>query len=408
MGDTNKTAASFFQDCSVTNSQFRCYTVHGTNATRLSRNVAYNVWGMCYYLEDGVEERNLLEYNMAAHVHPISIPADGGGSQAGQSFAQSTDLFLPADVSASGFYAPNAYNYWYGNTASGGWSGYAFPNTPAPLGDFKGTIASTSNWAPWTRPLLQFYGNTVHSSGFYWSEYGSGVYIGAMLTIDVTTGVMAYDSGRYDRDTKYANGTSAIMTFEHTKAFLCNRGLSHWGNTPLVLHSEFHDVRVSSMLFGSASMVNALVNARTPNHDTNIGNVYVLTERDTVIGFQFYDTWVQTILVNITFRNFTGASDYAIRYMDHSDHYLPQGINAVLGLRFEDTPVTSILGIQNCGVDCGTPLHTTQSSRIYSVWDFDGSMSRRGRPTIIGSHGQWYVRTHHSHEPASLFDLLFV
>jgi hypothetical protein len=29
MGDTAKTASSYFQDCSVTNSQFRCYVVHG-------------------------------------------------------------------------------------------------------------------------------------------------------------------------------------------------------------------------------------------------------------------------------------------------------------------------------------------------------------------------------------------
>jgi hypothetical protein len=131
-----------------------CHKKKGTNATRLSRNVAYNVWGMCYYLEDGVEERNLLEYNLASHVHPIGRPANGPSGQGkplyllpfsdiryrywnrpvrstynmwniimqitdGETFYSSPDLFLPADSSASGFYIPNAYNTFIGNAASG-------------------------------------------------------------------------------------------------------------------------------------------------------------------------------------------------------------------------------------------------------------------------------------------------
>ena len=68
---------SFFQDCSVTNSHYRAFTIHGTNSSRISRNTAYNVKGFAYYLEDGVEEKNLFEYNMAAHVHPIFKAADG-------------------------------------------------------------------------------------------------------------------------------------------------------------------------------------------------------------------------------------------------------------------------------------------------------------------------------------------
>lgn len=42
------------------------------------------------------------------------------------------------------------------------------------------------------------------------------------------------------------------------------------------------------------------------------------------------DTWVQTILNNVTFRNFKASNtsrssnQFAIRYMDHSDHFTPQ------------------------------------------------------------------------------------
>ena len=120
---------SFFQDCSVTNSNFRCYTVHGTNNTRVSRNVAYNAKGMCYYFEDGVEENNLVEYNLASHISPIYSPANGDWGQGGETFyAIPGQLIVPADTSAAGFYFLNGYNTIIGNAASGGWTGFAFPN----------------------------------------------------------------------------------------------------------------------------------------------------------------------------------------------------------------------------------------------------------------------------------------
>ena len=49
---------SFFEDCAVQHSFFRAYTVHGTSYSRVSRNVAYDVSGSAYYLEDGNEVRS--------------------------------------------------------------------------------------------------------------------------------------------------------------------------------------------------------------------------------------------------------------------------------------------------------------------------------------------------------------
>ncbi len=179
MGNGSNAAQSYFQDCSVIDSQFRAYVVHGTNFTRVSRNIAYNINGMGYYLEDGVEENNLLEYNLAAFVHPIFRPARGYGDQNGEYFEQSAGLVIPADTSASGFYALNANNRWIGNAASGGWAGFAFPNAPAATGNFKGIRTTNDNpYAPMSRPLLEFRGNSAHSSGFYWLEHPGRVYCG--------------------------------------------------------------------------------------------------------------------------------------------------------------------------------------------------------------------------------------
>lgn len=219
---------SYFQDCSVTNSNFRCYTVHGTNSTRLSRNVAYNAKGMCYYFEDGVEERNLVEFNFASHINPIYKPADGGYGQGGEWFTQSTSLVNPADTSASGFYFLNAYNTIIGNAVSGGWSGFAFPNAVQRVGLFKGTLPANTNLDPLNRPLLKFSGNSAHSCGFYWVGHGSCIYFGAKLDYDSTGTLLVYNSGRNSRDTfnQSLSNPYHYNYLEQTKVFLCNKGES--------------------------------------------------------------------------------------------------------------------------------------------------------------------------------------
>ena len=296
MGESVGASKSYFQDCSVLNSQFRCYTVHGTNSTRLSRNVAFNATGMCFYIEDGVEENNLFEYNLAAHVAPIYQPANGDWGQGGQTFkAIPGQLLIPADTSASGFYISNAMNSFVGNAASGGWSGFAFPNVAVPLGNFEGTMLPNNTYLPMHRPLLKFYGNTAHSSGFYWVAHGSCIYVGAWLNYDVT-GTMTYNSGRNSRDTLFPNGTVTFMLFEDTKTFLCNTGVGHWGNNAHLEAAEMHDSALGAFFFGSSVLHNGLINgaSNNPNNAIRYG-----TEEDgwagtySKVGFQFYDTWVQ-------------------------------------------------------------------------------------------------------------------
>jgi hypothetical protein len=48
------------EDSVITDSFFRCVSIHGTNGVQVLRNVAYNVRGHCYYLEDGVEENSTI------------------------------------------------------------------------------------------------------------------------------------------------------------------------------------------------------------------------------------------------------------------------------------------------------------------------------------------------------------
>ncbi len=117
--------------------------------------------------------------------------------------------------------------------------GFAFPNAPARLGMYANTLPPNTRLNPLNRPLIQFEGNTAHSAGFYWSDHGSCIYVGAWFAVDDVTGVLTYNSGRHERDV-YINGTwtTTYHLFKNTKAFLCNKGDTH-GHYIMILSSLF-------------------------------------------------------------------------------------------------------------------------------------------------------------------------
>jgi hypothetical protein len=189
----------FVSDCSVHQSYFRCFTIHGTigvnltTGVTLTKNTGFNITGHCVFAsEDGVEENHTISYNFAGHVHPVGpfwqasygVSIGSYVTANGQSFysqytdyvTENADLVRVDDLTASPFYFTNAYSSIYGNAASGGWSGYSFPNLPAPVGEF----ANVNNLCPKNRPLILFQGNSAHSTG-YWQGHAAGVYMGGNM-----------------------------------------------------------------------------------------------------------------------------------------------------------------------------------------------------------------------------------
>ena len=126
---------SYIKDCAVHDSNFRCFVIHGTHNLTVRQNTAYNVRGHCLYIEDGVEENNTIMYNAIGHVHPIHHIAQGScngqwicigcndswhdkmksiKSNYETYIYNSSQLQLPVDTAASGFYITNTYNYVIG------------------------------------------------------------------------------------------------------------------------------------------------------------------------------------------------------------------------------------------------------------------------------------------------------
>jgi hypothetical protein len=114
---------SYFNDGSIHHSFYRGISIHGTNNVTISGNVAFNITGHCYYLEDGVEENNIIEYNFGSFVHFLGDPTTPSlfNSQYLNDYNSTENCLVPSDVTASVFYIPNAYNSFIGNAASGGW-----------------------------------------------------------------------------------------------------------------------------------------------------------------------------------------------------------------------------------------------------------------------------------------------
>jgi G8 domain len=109
----------YFKASSIHRSYYRCIAIHGTHDSLTTENVAFDVMGYCYYLEDGVEERNTISYNLAAHIHTIGPEIVRGFGQKTSQYVEGPKLTLPADVTASGFYVTNVHNNIIGNAASG-------------------------------------------------------------------------------------------------------------------------------------------------------------------------------------------------------------------------------------------------------------------------------------------------
>jgi hypothetical protein len=253
----------YFRQSSVYRSFYRCISVHGTNKMLVTENVAFDILGYCYYLEDGVEEENTLSFNLVAFVHFLG-EAPWGVGQTTQIKKQTPSLTNPADVAAAGFYISNIRNNLIGNAASGGWAGFSFPVLQKPIGDNR-----DKRVRPSSRTGLVLNGNTAHSTGWWWKR-AAGFYFGGALYYDLDGITLVYNAGRdltgdaklnkgirstckIDYCTTLGNCNSlcylkdrAWIQLNNTKVFLIpGSGLNSWSGRMEILGYEAHDVGLS-------------------------------------------------------------------------------------------------------------------------------------------------------------------
>lgn len=123
LGNATKT---WIRNCVVRQSVQRAYVLHGTCGARLHNNVAYDIKGHAFFLEDGSEIYNELISNTVLRVR-LPAPAN---------VLLSTDTEQYGGVGSSGFWISNPWNYIQHNIAgdifAANYAGIGFWNAYAP------------------------------------------------------------------------------------------------------------------------------------------------------------------------------------------------------------------------------------------------------------------------------------
>lgn len=142
MGDID--GKSYVRGCSIHQTFNRAVTIHNTHGLLVEHNVIYDIMGGAFFIEDGIETRNVLQYNLAVFVR------------------QSTSL-LNDDVTPAAYWVTNPNNIIRHNAAAGGTHfGFWYRMHEHPDGP-----SYDRNICQKRVPLGEFTNNTVHSQGWF-------------------------------------------------------------------------------------------------------------------------------------------------------------------------------------------------------------------------------------------------
>ncbi|XP_067888793.1 PKHD1 like 1, tandem duplicate 1 [Heterodontus francisci] len=135
---------SYVRGCAIHQTFNRAVAIHGTHRLLVEGNVAYDIMGGAFFIEDGIEQGNVLQYNLAVMVR------------------QSTSL-LNDDITPAAFWVTNPANTVCHNAAAGGTHfGFWYRLFKHPSGP-----SHTPGVCQRTVPLGEFRNNTVHSHGWF-------------------------------------------------------------------------------------------------------------------------------------------------------------------------------------------------------------------------------------------------
>lgn len=59
---------SYVRGCAIHHTFNRAVTIHGVHGLLVEHNVAYHVMGHAFFIEDGIETGNTIQYNLGVYV----------------------------------------------------------------------------------------------------------------------------------------------------------------------------------------------------------------------------------------------------------------------------------------------------------------------------------------------------
>ncbi|OMJ78805.1 hypothetical protein SteCoe_21333 [Stentor coeruleus] len=152
-----KVSKSYVKNNAIHDTFNRAVTIHGVHYFRVMNNVAYNIKGHTFFIEDGIESQNRIEGNL------------------GLCTKQSWSL-LNTDQAPATFWVTNPNNFIRFNHAAGGTNyGYWYANDPHPTGP-----SATTTICPRYMEIGSFEDNVAHTYG----KYGLRIFPRLMPLID--------------------------------------------------------------------------------------------------------------------------------------------------------------------------------------------------------------------------------
>lgn len=264
---------------SVYNSFARVVTIHDTHFLTVRWNVGFMVYGHNFFIEDGIETNNLIEYNL------------------GISTIQIWTLLI-TDTTAATFWISNPNNIVRYNRAGGGdWFGFWYQLENSVTGP-----SSNPNICPDGVPLGQFTGNIAHSytQGLRVFEYVPRTF--PCVAID--------DPSNFQTNSWYVNNPPIHVVFSNfttwkniESGFTAEEIGSVEFNNFLIAESGLAGIQISQTNFTSedqalinGSIIVGLSNNPDPNPTKYNQSVGIVTPRTDFL-----------LVNNVTFYNFIAA-----------------------------------------------------------------------------------------------------
>uniref|UniRef100_A0A8C6YEA1 hyaluronoglucosaminidase n=1 Tax=Naja naja TaxID=35670 RepID=A0A8C6YEA1_NAJNA len=161
------TYRTYVEGLSIHHCFSRCVSIHATNGLLIKDTVGYNTLGHCFFMEDGIEQRNILFHNLGLVTKPGTLlPTDRNSTMctAIRDHVYGNYEPVPATdcMAVSTFWIAHPNNNLINNVAAGSQdAGIWYIFHKVPTGESHGLFPETK--AELT-PLGIFYNNKVHSN----------------------------------------------------------------------------------------------------------------------------------------------------------------------------------------------------------------------------------------------------
>uniref|UniRef100_A0A2K5QZ42 hyaluronoglucosaminidase n=1 Tax=Cebus imitator TaxID=2715852 RepID=A0A2K5QZ42_CEBIM len=161
---------TFVDGLSIHHCFSRCITVHGTNGLLIKDTIGFDTLGHCFFLEDGIEQRNTLFHNLGLLTKPGTLlPTDRNNSMCTTMRDKVFGNYIPVPatdcMAVSTFWIAHPNNNLINNAAAGSQVNvlifFLFINSLEPTGESSGLQLLAK---PELTPLGIFYNNRVHSN----------------------------------------------------------------------------------------------------------------------------------------------------------------------------------------------------------------------------------------------------